>query len=46
MQRRGGGSIVFTSTFVGHTVGFPGMAAYASAKAGAARWIGLSAMCG
>ncbi len=34
MQRRGGGSIVFTSTFVGHTVGFPGMAAYASAKAG------------
>ena len=31
---RGGGSIIFTSTFVGHTVGFPGMAAYASAKAG------------
>lgn len=31
---RGGGSILFTSTFVGHTVGFPGMAAYASAKAG------------
>jgi NAD(P)-dependent dehydrogenase (short-subunit alcohol dehydrogenase family) len=34
MLARGGGSILFTSTFVGHTVGFPGMAAYASAKAG------------
>ena len=34
MLARGGGSIIFTSTFVGHTVGFPGMAAYASAKAG------------
>jgi NAD(P)-dependent dehydrogenase (short-subunit alcohol dehydrogenase family) len=34
MVRRGGGSVIFTSTFVGHTVGFPGMAAYASAKAG------------
>ena len=34
MLRRGGGSIVFTSTFVGHTVGFPGMAAYAASKAG------------
>lgn len=34
MLARGSGSIVFTSTFVGHTVGFPGMAAYASAKAG------------
>jgi NAD(P)-dependent dehydrogenase (short-subunit alcohol dehydrogenase family) len=34
MVARGGGSIIFTSTFVGHTVGFPGMAAYASAKAG------------
>lgn len=29
-----GGSIVFTSTFVGHVLGFPGMAAYAAAKAG------------
>ncbi|MDU1660630.1 MAG: SDR family NAD(P)-dependent oxidoreductase, partial [Stenotrophomonas maltophilia] len=27
---RGGGSLVFVGTFVGHTVGFPGMAAYAS----------------
>lgn len=34
MLARGGGSIIFTSTFVGHTVGFPGMAAYASSKAG------------
>jgi NAD(P)-dependent dehydrogenase (short-subunit alcohol dehydrogenase family) len=34
MLNRGSGSIIFTSTFVGHTVGFPGMAAYASAKAG------------
>jgi NAD(P)-dependent dehydrogenase (short-subunit alcohol dehydrogenase family) len=29
-----GGSIIFTSSFVGHTVGFPGLAAYAAAKAG------------
>lgn len=34
MVAGGGGSIVFTSSFVGHTVGFPGMAAYAAAKAG------------
>lgn len=34
MLARGGGSIIFTSTFVGHTVGFPGVAAYASSKAG------------
>ncbi|WP_374554776.1 SDR family oxidoreductase [Thermomonas sp.] len=31
---RGGGSLIFTGTFVGHTVGFPGMAAYAAGKAG------------
>src|SRR5690606_18079921 len=31
---RGGGSIVFTSTFVGYTAGMPGLAAYAAAKAG------------
>jgi NAD(P)-dependent dehydrogenase (short-subunit alcohol dehydrogenase family) len=30
----GGGSLIFTSTFVGYTVGFPGMAAYAASKAG------------
>jgi NAD(P)-dependent dehydrogenase (short-subunit alcohol dehydrogenase family) len=34
MIRRGGGSLIFTSTFVGHTAGFPGMAAYAASKAG------------
>lgn len=31
--RRGGGSILFTSTFVGHAIGLPGMAAYAASKA-------------
>lgn len=30
----GKGSIVFTSTFVGYTVGFPGVAAYAASKSG------------
>ncbi len=34
MLKRGGGSLIFTSTFVGHTVGFPGVAAYAASKAG------------
>jgi NAD(P)-dependent dehydrogenase (short-subunit alcohol dehydrogenase family) len=34
MLRRGHGSIVFTGTFVGYTVGMPGMAAYAASKAG------------
>lgn len=34
MIERGGGSIVFSSSFVGHTVGLPGMAAYAASKAG------------
>jgi NAD(P)-dependent dehydrogenase (short-subunit alcohol dehydrogenase family) len=34
MLRRGGGSLIFTSTFVGYTAGFPGMAAYAASKAG------------
>ncbi|WP_421930632.1 SDR family oxidoreductase [Phenylobacterium sp.] len=34
MVLRGGGSIIFTSSFVGHTIGFPGMAAYAASKAG------------
>jgi short chain dehydrogenase len=37
MVERGGGSIVFTSTFVGYTAGMPGMAAYAAAKGGADR---------
>lgn len=34
LRKRGSGSIVFTSSFVGHTVGLPGMGAYAAAKAG------------
>ncbi len=34
MIERGGGSIIFTSSFVGHTAGMPGMAAYAASKAG------------
>ena len=34
MKARGGGSLIFTSTFVGHTAGMPGMAAYAASKAG------------
>lgn len=34
MLARGGGSLIFTSTFVGHTVGIPGAAAYAASKAG------------
>jgi NAD(P)-dependent dehydrogenase (short-subunit alcohol dehydrogenase family) len=34
MVTRGGGSLIFTSTFVGYTVGFPNMAAYAASKSG------------
>jgi len=34
MLARGSGSLIFTSTFVGHTAGFPGMSAYAASKAG------------
>lgn len=34
MIARGGGSLIFTSSFVGHTAGMPGMAAYAAGKAG------------
>lgn len=30
----GNGSLIFTSSFVGYTVGMPGMAAYAASKAG------------
>jgi NAD(P)-dependent dehydrogenase (short-subunit alcohol dehydrogenase family) len=39
MLERGGGSLIFTSSFVGHTAAFPGMAAYAASKAGL---VGLS----
>ncbi|HEU4604187.1 MAG TPA: SDR family oxidoreductase [Steroidobacteraceae bacterium] len=34
MLRRGGGSLIFTSSFVGNSVGWPGTAAYSAAKAG------------
>ncbi|EGI55908.1 3-oxoacyl-[acyl-carrier protein] reductase [Sphingomonas sp. S17] len=34
MIEQGGGSIVFTSSFVGNSVGLPGMGAYGAAKAG------------
>lgn len=34
MLEQGGGSVVFTSSFVGTSVGLPGMAAYGASKAG------------
>lgn len=34
MLRNGGGSVIFTSTFVGYSFAFPGVAAYAASKAG------------
>lgn len=34
MIERGGGSLILTSSFVGHTAGMPGMTAYAASKAG------------
>ncbi len=34
MVKNGGGSVIFTSTFVGHTIGFPQVAAYAASKSG------------
>lgn len=34
LLNRGKGSLIFTSSFVGHTVGFPGMSPYAAAKSG------------
>lgn len=34
MQARGAGSVIFTSTFVGHTAAFLGTAAYAAGKSG------------
>lgn len=34
MLNNGGGSVIFTSTFVGHTFAFPGVAAYAASKSG------------
>ncbi|BAV65281.1 SDR family oxidoreductase [Sphingobium cloacae] len=34
MRERGGGALLFTGSFVGNSVGLPGMSAYAAAKAG------------
>ncbi|WP_374372759.1 SDR family oxidoreductase [Dongia sp.] len=34
LQKQGGGSIIFTSTFVGYSAAFPGVAAYAASKSG------------
>jgi NAD(P)-dependent dehydrogenase (short-subunit alcohol dehydrogenase family) len=34
MLETGGGSVIFTSTFIGHTASFPGVAAYAASKSG------------
>ncbi len=34
LLERGGGALIFTSSFVGYSVGMPGMAAYAASKAG------------
>jgi NAD(P)-dependent dehydrogenase (short-subunit alcohol dehydrogenase family) len=34
MLKNGGGSLIFTSTFVGYTFAFPGVAAYAASKSG------------
>ncbi len=34
MASRNGGSLIFTSSFVGYTVGFPEVAAYAASKSG------------
>jgi len=34
MQKHGAGSVIFTSTFVGYSYAFPGVAAYAASKAG------------
>lgn len=34
MLKHGGGSVIFTSSFVGYSVGFPGTAAYAASKSG------------
>jgi NAD(P)-dependent dehydrogenase (short-subunit alcohol dehydrogenase family) len=34
MVERGSGSLIFTSSFVGHSVGMPEMSAYAASKAG------------
>ena len=42
MLKHGGGSVIFTSTFVGYSFAFPGVAAYAASKSGL---IGLTPTC-
>jgi NAD(P)-dependent dehydrogenase (short-subunit alcohol dehydrogenase family) len=34
MLKHGGGSVIFTSTFIGYSFGFPEVAAYAASKSG------------
>jgi NAD(P)-dependent dehydrogenase (short-subunit alcohol dehydrogenase family) len=34
MEKAGGGSVIFTSTFVGYSFSFPGVAGYAASKSG------------
>ncbi|MEI7256125.1 SDR family oxidoreductase [Dickeya dadantii] len=34
MLRQGGGPVIFTLTFIGYTLGFPGMAVYDASKSG------------
>ncbi len=34
MLKRGAGSLIFTSSIAGHTVGFPGVASYSASKSG------------
>jgi NAD(P)-dependent dehydrogenase (short-subunit alcohol dehydrogenase family) len=34
MLKRGSGSLIFTSSIAGHTVGFPGVASYSASKSG------------
>lgn len=34
MLRRGAGSLIFTSSMAGHTIGFPGVASYSASKSG------------
>lgn len=47
MRQRGGGAIVFTSTFVGYTAGLPQTSAYAASKSGLiGLTMALAAECG
>lgn len=44
MLNRGGGSLIYTSSFVGPTMGMPGMMAYATAKAGLSGLVHVAAV--